>query len=483
MAERYRLRPGFRVRVLGFSAALLAAAAVVGVVVQRTVLLERHERQVATSLRQERRELESLAAGRDPATGERFAGDAQAVFDTFLERNVALEGEVYLTFLGDEPYRSTPAPVRLDRDPELVDRWVSLTRAERGHLDTEAGPVEYLAVPMQAEGETAGVFVVANFVRSEREEIEAGIRVEAVVAGVVLLVAIGAAWVIAGRLLRPVRELTESARSITETDLSRRIPVQGDDEIAELARTFNEMLDRLAGAFAVQRAFVDDAGHELRTPITIVRGHLELMEDDPEDRERTLELVTDELDRMARIVESLLLLAKAEQPDFVQPAPVELSDLTTALLVKARALGDRTWHLDASAEGLVDGDPQRLTQAVLNLVRNAVEHTEPGDEIALGSARRNGEVRLWVRDVGPGIARADRARIFERFARAGDGPRRSEGAGLGLPIAQAVAEGHGGRIEVDSAPGAGATFTLVLPADTDPNDAGSDTDAAVSERG
>jgi len=465
MAERFRLRPGFRVRVLGFSAELLASAAVVGLVVQRAVLLERHDRQVATSLRQERRELESLAGGRDPATGERFAGDARAVFDTFLERNVALEGEVYLTFFGDEPYRSTPAPVRLDRDPELVDRWASLTRAERGHLDTEAGPVEYLAVPLRAEGETVGVFVVANFVQGEREEIEAGVRVEAVVAGVVLLVAIGAAWVIAGRLLRPVRELTESARAITETDLTRRIPVHGDDEIAELARTFNEMLDRLAGAFAAQRAFVDDAGHELRTPITIVRGHLELMDDDPEDRERTLRLVTDELDRMTRIVEDLLVLAKAEQPDFVQPEPVELNDLTTALLAKARALGDRSWHLDASAEGLVEGDPQRLTQAVLNLARNAVEHTEPGDEIALGSARRNGEVRLWVRDVGPGIDRADRARIFERFARGGDGPRRSEGAGLGLPIAQAVAEGHGGRVELDSAPGAGATFTLVLPVD------------------
>ncbi len=357
MAARVRLRPGFRVRVLGFSAALLAAAAVVGLVVQRAVLLERLDREVAASLRQERRELESLAGGRDPATGERFAGDAQAVFDTFLDRNVALEGEVYLTFLAGEPYQSTPAPVRLDQDPELVDRWASLSRAERGHLDTEAGPVEYLAVPLRDEGETVGVFVVANFVRGEREEIEAGIRIEALVAGVVLVVAMGAAWVIAGRLLRPVRELTESARSITETDLSRRIPVQGDDEIAELARTFNEMLDRLDGAFTAQRAFVDDAGHELRTPITIVRGHLELMEDDPEDRERTLGLVTDELDRMSRIVDDLLLLAKAEQPDFVQPEPVELSDLTTELLVKARALGDRDWHLDASAEGLIARRP------------------------------------------------------------------------------------------------------------------------------
>jgi signal transduction histidine kinase len=306
--------------------------------------------------------------------------------------------------------------------------------------------------------------VVANFVQGERDEIESAARVEAAVAGVVLVIAIGAAWVVAGRLLRPVRELTDSAQSITETDLSRRIPVEGDDEIAVLARTFNEMLDRLEGAFTAQRTFIDDAGHELRTPITIVRGHLELMGDDPEDRAQTLALVTDELDRMGRIVDDLLLLAKAEQPDFVQAEEVELSDLTTELLVKATALGDRDWRLDACGSGTMRADPQRLTQAVLNLARNAVEHTTAGAEIGLGSTRRNGEIRFWVRDTGPGIEPDERDRIFERFARGRRGrTRRSDGAGLGLAIVRAVALGHLGRVELDSRPGAGATFTLVLP--------------------
>jgi signal transduction histidine kinase len=360
--------------------------------------------------------------------------------------------------------------VRLDREPALVARWAALTTGERGELDTDAGPVHYLAVPLRSRSETAGTFVVANFVRGERDEIEAGIRVEAVVGAIVLLVAIGAAWFIAGRLLRPVRQLTESARSISETDLSQRIPVEGNDEIAELARTFNEMLDRLATAFASQRAFVDDAGHELRTPITIVRGHLELMGDDPAERRETIALVTDELDRMARIVEDLLLLAKAEQPDFVRPEPVELSDLTTELLMKARALGDRDWQLDACATGVVHADAQRVAQAVLNLARNAVEHTEPGAQVGLGSDRRNGDVRLWVRDTGAGIDPAERERIFDRFARGRAGPRRSDGAGLGLAIARAVAVAHHGRIDLDSRVGAGATFTLVLPDTGAPSD-------------
>lgn len=142
---------------------------------------------------------------------------------------------------------------------------------------------------------------------------------------------------------------------------------------------------------------------------------------------------------------------------------MELSDLTTELLVKARALGERDWRLDACGEGTVVGDPQRLAQAMLNLARNAAEHTDAGAEIALGSARLGGEVRMWVRDTVPGIEPAERERIFERFARGSRGPRRSEGAGLGLAIVRAIAAGHHGRVELDSRPGSGATFTIVLP--------------------
>lgn len=464
MTDQRRSRFGFRARVLGFSAALLAGAIVVGLVVQRAVLLRRLDAEVAASLEQEREEMQRLADGRNPATGQPFEGDVRAIFDTFLSRNVPIEGEVYLTFVDGRPYATTPAPVRLDRVPALVERWATLTEGSGGEIDTDAGPVRYLAVPLRTQDRTAGVFVVANFLRAEREEVEAGIKVAAGVAGVVLVVATGLAWVIAGRLLRPVRQLTDSARSISETDLSRRIPVEGNDEIAELTRTFNDMLDRLAGAFAAQRAFVDDAGHELRTPITIIRGHLELMGDDPHDRAETVALVTDELDRMARIVEDLLLLAKAEQPDFVRPQLIELSDLTTELVVKARALGERDWRLDACAEGTVWADAQRLAQAMFNLARNAVEHTAAGAEIGLGSTLDGDEVRMWVRDTGAGVDPGERERIFDRFARGRSGSRRSDGAGLGLAIVRAVAEGHHGRVELHSPAGQGATFTLVFPA-------------------
>ncbi len=200
------------------------------------------------------------------------------------------------------------------------------------------------------------------------------------------------------------------------------------------------MLDRLESAFATQRAFVDDAGHELRTPITVIMGQLEVMGDDPQDRARTMAIVQDELARMARIVEDLLLLAKTEQPDFVRPEPVELADFTTEVLMKARTLGDRDWSLDACAEGTVALDAQRLTQALLNLARNAVEHTDAGTAVAIGSRRDPERVLFWVRDDGPGVAAADQERIFDRFTRGRNARRRSDGAGLGLAIVQAVAD-------------------------------------------
>lgn len=222
------------------------------------------------------------------------------------------------------------------------------------------------------------------------------------------------------------------------------------------------MLDRLESAFEAQRRFLDDAGHELRTPITIVRGHLELMGDDPAERRETVALVTDELDRMARLVDDLLTLAHAERLDFLDRQPVELGDLTDELAAKAPALGERGWVVDARAEGAMVADRQRLTQAVMQLAENAVRHTSPGDEIGLGTALAGDEARLWVRDTGPGVPAGQEGRVFERFARGPDTPR-GESSGLGLSIVRAIAESHGGRVELDSAQGAGATFTIVVP--------------------
>ena len=187
------------------------------------------------------------------------------------------------------------------------------------------------------------------------------------VGGLTTLLAAGGAWVVAGRILRPVRDVAVTAQGITETDLSRRISVDGRpaDELTDLALSVNAMLDRRESGVAGQRRFLDDAGHELRTPITIVRGHLDVLDPgDPADVRETVALVDDELDRMNRIVSDLLLLARAEQPEFVRPQPVDVAALTTVVFDNVRRLGDRDWVLETSARADALLDPQRVTQAL-----------------------------------------------------------------------------------------------------------------------
>jgi signal transduction histidine kinase len=197
----------------------------------------------------------------------------------------------------------------------------------------------------------------------------------------------------------------------------------------------------------------------------VVRGNIELLDTgDPDEVDAVRALVLDELDRMSRLVDDLTLLAKAERPDFVRPGPVDLGEVTDELVTRLPALGDRAWTVDARAGEVVTADRQRLTQALLQLAANAVRATPEGAEIAVGSRvdRARREVHLWVRDTGTGVAPEDRERIFARFSR-GRSAEPTEGSGLGLAIVSAIAEAHSGSVRLDSTPGQGATFTLVLP--------------------
>ncbi len=461
-----RLRQVFRsarVRILGWYVVLLAGSSLASALVAYQFLHAGLADEIEAALVQEAEEVSQLAGGRNPATGQPFGDDVAAIFDTFLRRNIPEEGEALFTLVEGRPYRTsnTPAYNLLD-DQELVSRWASLTTSERSNVATPAGEARYLAVPLQFGERTVGVFVVANFPATEEAEIIRSVQVVGAVSGGVLLVASVLAWVVAGRVLAPVRVLTATARQITETDLSRRIPVRGSDEIADLTATFNQMLDRLETAFASQRDFISDAGHELRTPITIIRGHLELMGDDPDEQRETIALVTDELDRMSRYVGDLLLLAKAERPDFLQPEPLDVSELTHRLFAKVQAFDPQRFRLAAVGDGVAVADPDRITQAVTNLADNAVRHADGTGEIALGSEVVDGHARFWVTNFGPAIPRAEHSRLFDRFAR-GETSANRDGTGLGLAIARAIARAHGGTVELRSTEEEGTTFTIVVP--------------------
>jgi signal transduction histidine kinase len=465
--ERFRGRlllqlRSVRTRIVA-AVALLTGLALLGAgLAAYVVVSDRVNDRIKAAVTQELAEFQTLQnQGVDPATGERFAS-ARRLMRVALGRQVPDENEKIVAYLGDRPTLESAGSLIGDLPAVAAAVQPLLPEGGSTYVETMRGTT-LVAVKPVVDADTAGAYMVAYFVDDERAAFLGVMRTYAVAALIALALVTAGAWVTAGRLLRPVRELRLTAREISDTDFTRRIAVTGNDDLSDLARTFNAMLDRLEDSFLLQRRFLDDAGHELRTPITIVRGHLDVVEaSDPDDVKITRELVLDELERMGRLVDDLVVLARAGQPDFVRLAPADAGVLTDDVLDKSRALGERDWALDLRAEGDVVVDAQRITQALLQLAKNAVQHTRPGDEIAIGSSVDDQEASWWVRDTGLGVAHGDAERIFARFQR-GHQSRGNEGSGLGLSIVTAIATGHGGRVHVDPNPGHGATFTLVLP--------------------
>lgn len=404
------------------------------------------------------------------AQPEQTVNDLKQFVDNFLAEELPEDDNFFIVVLEGQFYRSSPAVLvePLRPNSELVSRWTSLvepTTGDRKTQDPRIGKVLYLVQPLMLDGRIQGVFVTAHTSAGERREALVSVYLFAAVAVGVVLLSFLLAWLVTGRLLAPVRRLAETARAIVnESDLNQRIAeVQGNGEMAELTEVFNAMMDRIQSAFDTQRDFINDAGHELRTPITVVQGHLELIGDVTLEQQGTIDLVMDELDRMNRFVNDLILLAKAERRDFLHSDLIDTAAFVDDLFLKATTLADRKWHLVNRCSDTLIGDRQRLTGAILNLVQNATQHTQPTDLIELGAVCDQATVRFWVRDSGEGISLEDQKRIFDRFARAANSYRRSEGVGLGLAIVKAIVTAHQGWIELVSQIGAGSTFTLVVP--------------------
>ncbi len=278
-----------------------------------------------------------------------------------------------------------------------------------------------------------------------------------------------AAWLAAGRALAPLSRIAGRAATITAGDLSERVGQLGThDEVAELAASIDEMLDRLERAFAAQTRLVHDASHELRTPLTIARGNLEVAminhRDGPAELLGAIELAIAEIDRMARLVDGMLRLARSEGG--TDQELIAIGQLAADSLERSRSLADREWALEVAdaAGATVRGDRDALEQVLLNLLTNATRHTAPGDTIAVRAERRNGAVEVTVRDSGEGIPADALSTIFDRFTRADAARSRdSGGAGLGLAICREIVEAHGGSISADSDVGRGARFVVRLP--------------------
>ncbi len=280
-------------------------------------------------------------------------------------------------------------------------------------------------------------------------------------AGVLLAIAI-AAWFLTGRLFSPLRQMRDTTDAITIADLGVRLRTRGNDEIADFTESVNSMLDRLEMSVDAQRQLLDDVRHELKTPITIVRGHLEMMDTaDPHDVAETRALGIAELDRLSRLVDDIDALATVEA-GALSTGVVDLGALTDRVGELVSAIPRHAWVVEARGRGRIHGDHDRLVQAWVQLADNAAKHTPADSPIEIGSSVDDTTAHLWVRDHGPGIPPAARHRVFRRFDRV-SGRRGVSGSGLGLSIVDAIAKAHDGHCSVADTPGGGATMTLHIP--------------------
>ena len=328
-------------------------------------------------------------------------------------------------------------------------------------------------VPIQdSAGRTIGVFQAALPV-AQVQAIARQVGYTMLLTGLAIVLA-GAALsaFVARGALAPLHDIASTAEAVGRGSLSERVDYLGpNDDVGRMVGAFNGMLDRLESAFGQQRRFVADASHELRTPLTIVRGHLDVLAASAggeltEDQRDTLELVGDELERMSRLVERLLALARLEAGPHHEYADVDVCTLASEALEKSRPLGDRRFELHGSDRpAWVHGDHDQLLQALLNLLSNAVAHTGHGGPISLTCRVQPGWVGIDVADDGPGIRRDDLPRVFDRFYRA-QGPRPADtgGSGLGLAITKRLVELHGGTVGVANREYGGTVFSITLPA-------------------
>lgn len=464
--------PSARSRIVGMMLLLVATTLAVPAFGITLIWQVRLDAEMDDQLRSEADKLRRFAhTAREPATGEPFVEGASLLTE-FMTVNLPRRDEAFFSLVDGRADRLSPnaVPTRLDQDAAVVARLSKGSGTQIGWLDSPAGRVRYGVVPVRVAGDRHDTRLVIVEFRDRQTREERWLAKMFLTAGGGGLVLAGAAsWLVAGRVLAPIRLVRQTAERIGESDLTERLEVAGTDDVAALAHTFNNMLDRLESAFTTQRRFLDEVAHELRTPITVIRGTLELMEDGADDPAATRALVVDELDRMTRIVEDLLLLAKAERPDFLAFGETNLTDLVVDVVAKARALGNRHWRVAQVSEGTLFIDGQRLTQALMQLAANAVRHTRAGDLIEVGSQLREGLLLLWVRDAGPGVGPQDRERIFERFVQAGrvvSADASSPGIGLGLAIVLEIAQAHGGTAWVEDAEGGGARFVIALPTHT-----------------
>jgi heavy metal sensor kinase len=406
---------------------------------------------------------------------ERVGGGTQ----TFIPSEI---DEVFRRFFGFSPmehyFQRILPESPSSRGGKLPLSEQALKNASRGipTFETLEGlglyPVRVLTWPVVRAGRVSGFIQVGM----SRENLDKTLRrflwVMAGIFPVALLLAGGGGWVLARKALKPVDQMTETARRISAEHLDRQVRESGaGDELDRLAQTLNEMLGRLNVAFQEVRQFTADASHELQTPLTILKGEIEVglrSPRRPEEYQAILRSALEETDRIARLVEGLLLLSRSDAGVLrMDRRPVDLKNLIEEVIQQVQPLAGlhsiklRTGPLELAE---IQGDPDHLRRLLRNLVDNGIKYTPSGGRVEISLRRDEKFAIVQVSDTGIGIAKEDQEKVFRRFYRTAAARAQGEsGAGLGLAIARSIVEAHGGRIQVESAVSKGSLFTILLP--------------------
>lgn len=345
-----------------------------------------------------------------------------------------------------------------------VEHWTTLPGEDDDFL--------ILVRPIFENGETVGVLEVGQS-REDVDDTLGALLIILMIAMPITLVLAGiGGLLIAGRALAPVDSVTQLARRISAEDLSARLDLSlPDDELGRLARTFDEMIARLEAAFRRQRQFTGDASHELRSPLTALKGQVDVAlarPRDPDEYRAVLTLVNEEVDRLISLVGSLLALARADAGEIpLSREPISLGDAVDGAVEQVEPLAEQRGIQLIEQEGpaiTIQADESLLLQLLLNLLDNAIKYTPSGGDVRVSWAVDAGSAFVTVSDSGIGIDAEHLPHVFERFYRVDKARSRAEGGtGLGLAISKWIADAHGGDIHATSTVGEGSSFTVRLP--------------------
>jgi signal transduction histidine kinase len=416
----------------------------------------------ASSIGIELREFQHQALKQKPSNLEAFSR-------AFLTNYALAPGEVVIIDLRHSGLLSTPGSSAVLKNSS-VQSWLVIAPRQTVVESTTIAtiPTEVVAAPILAGRTVMGTFIATSDLSGFAKERSREIRLSVGEGLIALVAGVLSTFVLLRRLLRKVGRITSTADEIGSGNLDQRLGDQrSNDEVGELARTFDSMLDRVQAVMTAQRRLLSDVSHQLRTPLTAARGHLEVLGrgsvDNPAEVRETLDVVIDQIDHTRAVVDRLLMLGRAMEPDFLETRPTELRRLLSEVHAALTVLAPRHFIAPVAPDLVIDVDAEKLRGALMNLVDNAVRATRDGDTVAIG-ARVDFEhelLRISVDDSGPGIPRSEREAVLQRFSRPGASD--TEGSGLGLAIVKAVAEGHGGWIEIETSSYGGARVTIVLP--------------------